>query len=268
VIPPRRVPGQLRLPSGPPRRDGPEPDGWDRVLRPRHVVPRWLQVGDGHLTVSIGRRVRAHPRGVGGHRAAARALVAQRHLREARRLAELPVLRPGAVGVHLDRLVHVADDHPHRQRRDRLFPRRMGVAHQEHVRARLEGHEIARGVQAPVLVVVPVIVDLVGRVLLVGERGRGGEQRVRGLADDRQDEDPGPGLPEERCHAEWSCRDELHHHVLTPPTPSPPPAVCSASIVFTQPASSSMATLRAPRVPSNGSRRQRSPRPSVPTTPR
>ena len=87
--------------------------------------------------------------------------------------------------------------------------RRVGVSTKNTSRARLEGREIARAAQAPVLVVVPVIVDLVWRVLLVGERGRGGEQRVRGLADDREDEDTGAGLPKERVDAEGAGGDDV-----------------------------------------------------------
>jgi len=123
----------------------------------------------------------------------------------------------GSIAAALDRLAHGSHREPRDERGLGLVARGEGVAYEEHVGARLERHEVARGVQAPRRVVVPVIILFVGSLLLVGELRLGGREAVGGLADEGERPRAGSSLPEHRRDGQGTPGDDVHSSCLSQP---------------------------------------------------
>ncbi len=193
--------GQPR-PRGPGRRQRPEPDGRDD-LAARDVGARRNQV---RRRAVFGQK----PDRVLGVDASRSPLVAERHLRERLGLAGRAARTVGAVAEHLDRLVDPGDDEARDQRPDPLAVRRERLADQHHVGAGLERRRVARRVDAPRAVVVPVVVVLVRILLLLGERREHRPEIERRLRHDRERERPRPRLPGDAERPELSLRDDPH----------------------------------------------------------
>ena len=210
LLPRRRVTAELLGARWPARRDGAEARRLDELPRRREQHARRLQVRDGHVAERVLAALGRHADGVRRVEAAGRALVAERHLHEARALAQHAVVRPRALAEHLDRLVDLADDEPRDERPHRLLARRERVADEHHVGAWLERDEIARRVERARVVVVPVVVVLVRVLLLARERRLDGEDRVRRLRDDGERPASATRRPHERRGAERAQRNDVH----------------------------------------------------------
>ena len=183
--PVRRPPGgravHLRGALAPGRRDGAEPDRTEPVAAAAEHRAHGLEVGQHRVAARV-LDVEPHAHGVRRLGAPRGALVAKAHPAPRHALAERAVRTESAIGADLDRFVEGPDAEPRHERAHRRG--RVRAADEEHVRARLEGHEIRRGGEAPGRVVVPVGVVLVRLVLLRRERRFAGAQRECGLADD------------------------------------------------------------------------------------
>jgi hypothetical protein len=194
-----RVRAEALDPVAPGGGDGPKGDGLDVIRRARDRDPDGLQVWKEGGAVRVG-RVGADADRVFGARSAGGPLVAEGHLREPADLAQAALAREGPLAEDLDGFIELADEEPRDEASNRLAPGREGVADEEDVGARLEGGEIARGVEAPGGIVVPVVVLFVRGLLVGRELGGDGREVEGGLADDREGVATGPGLPDERGH--------------------------------------------------------------------
>jgi hypothetical protein len=210
VVPRAGVAVELDEARRPGRRDGPIVDGIDGVAALGDVGTRGLEVRHRGHAEGVGGRVGADADRVGGVRSARGALPAEGHAREAGGLAEVAVEGEDAVAVHRDGFVDVADEEACHEGGDELPARRVGVADEEDIRARLERGEIAGDVEAAALVVVPVAVDLVGLVLVVREGRLARGEHVGGDGDDSEREGVGPRLPYDRGDPERARGDDVH----------------------------------------------------------
>ena len=185
---------ELRGALGPRRRDGAEGDG-RRDLAPVRGARGPARLVDAHPRGPADRlQVREalaarHPGGVRRAGAAGGAIVGQEHLRERERWPHA-ARRHDAVAEDGDRLVHAGDGEPRCERGDGAAVRRVGVAHEHHVRARLERDQIARRDEAPRGVRALVDVHLAHGDGVTGEADLAGREIEGRLHDDGE----GPAL--------------------------------------------------------------------------